>query len=274
MSSLTAILRPLVPPVLVDLIRRWRGRRLRFNGLPRDWQAACAMSVGYADGDIVDRVATATRAVVEGRAAFERDSVLFAEQDFRFPVVAALMHVAALRQGRLEVIDFGGALGSTYWQCRPFLHGLQHVRWQVVEQPTFVAVGRREFTTDQLSFSESIASQPASPQPQLVLACGVLEYLENPLQQLDEFAKVNASHLLIDRTPVHEGPEHHLCIQRVPAEIYRASYPCWIFSRSQFMNHLLKEWRVVSEFACDEGGCETDEGLRFEFRGIYLERRQ
>lgn len=231
------------------------------------------MSGGYSDGEIAERVANATRAVVDGRAAYERDSVLFAERDFRYPVVAALMHAAALNQGRLEVVDFGGALGSTYWQCRPLLDGLRHVRWQVVEQPSFVSIGRREFTTDRLSFSESISSLSAPTQAQLILACGVLEYLENPTRQLSDLATLNASHLLIDRTPLHNGSEDRLCIQRVPKEIYRASYPCWILSRARFMAELASHWRVVSEFACDEGACRTDDGLEFEFRGMYLERR-
>lgn len=271
MTPARRVVRSLLPEPLLKLVRRWRGRGLRFNGSPSDWQAACATSGGYSDADIVDRVVAATRAVVDGRAAFERDSVLFPEHDYRYPVVAALMHVAALTQGRLHVVDFGGALGSTYWQYRYFLDGLAGVQWQVIEQPAFAAVGRREFTTDRLTFAESTV--PGASPPDLVLACGVLAYLESPLQTLGELTALNAKHLLIDRTPLHNGPEDRLCIQRVPEEIYRASYPCWLFSRARFMAALASHWRVVSEFACDEGLCRADDGLEFEFRGMYLERR-
>ena len=227
----------------------------------------------YSSNEILARVEVAAREVVAGRAAYERDSVLFAEPDFRFPVVAALMHVAALNCGRLEVVDFGGSLGSTYWQCRPYLSGLQHVRWQVIEQPSFVAAGQQEFTTEHLSFAGSIAELATTQLPfRLVLASSVLGYVEDPTRVLDELAQINASHMLIDRTPLIDGPADHLCIQQVPKEVYSASYPCWIFSRPLLMARLHKHWRVVSEFACDEGQCKTDEGLPFEFRGIYLER--
>lgn len=259
-----------LPPLVRDAVRRWRRRGVRWSSAPQDWAAAGHLSSGYADADIAARVAAATRAVVSGQAAYERDSVLFTERDFRYPVVTALMHVAALNRGCLEVVDFGGALGSAFWQCRVYLDQLQSVRWQVVEQPSFVEAGR-EFTSDRLSFVSDVAALSSPAVPPLVLAGGVLQCIENPYAALDKLAGLRASHMLIDRLPLFDAAEDHLCIQRVPQSIYAASYPTWIFSRSRMLAHLSPQWRVVSEFSCEEGVCRTDEGLSFEFRGLYLE---
>ena len=77
--------------------------------------------------------------------AFERDGVVFDQPDYNFPLLACLLRVATESGNRLRVLDFGGSLGSTYFQCRPFLGGVSELRWTVVEQPQFVECGRREF---------------------------------------------------------------------------------------------------------------------------------
>src|SRR3546814_16397621 len=100
------------------------------------------MSSGYSESAILDRVRTATRAVVAGEAAYERDSVLFDKADYPFALITALLRAAASADMRLDVIDFGGSLGSTYRQCRPLLDAVQPPQWHVVEQPHFVAFGR------------------------------------------------------------------------------------------------------------------------------------
>src|SRR3546814_8173546 len=118
------------------------------------------MSSGYSESAILDRVRTATRAVVAGEAAYERDSVLFDKADYPFALITALLRAAASADMRLDVIDFGGSLGSTYRQCRPLLDAVQHLQWHVVEQPHFVEAGRQEFETDELHFWNEISDVP------------------------------------------------------------------------------------------------------------------
>ena len=125
--SIRAHIKAWTPPAIVDARRHWLGHTLRFGDAGDDWAAAERQSSGYAADVIVDRVAQATREVIAGRAVFERDSVLFHEPDYRYPIVAALLHCAQANNGRLDVIDFGGSLGSTYRQCKPLLDGVQRV---------------------------------------------------------------------------------------------------------------------------------------------------
>jgi putative methyltransferase (TIGR04325 family) len=136
------------------------------------------MSSGYDNASILERVAAATREVVAGRATYERDSVLFFRPEFRFPVVAALLHEGLLGNGCLDVVDFGGALGSAYWQSRPFLKSIPRVNWRVVEQPHFVALGCSEFANEQLTFHGSIAEASAGCNRGLTLLGGVLRYVQ------------------------------------------------------------------------------------------------
>lgn len=227
------------------------------------------MSTGYLEGSIPDRVAQATRQVMAGKAAYERDAVAFDSHDYSYPLVAALLHAANQNQGRLDVVDFGGSLGSTYRQCRPFLRGLTQVKWQVIEQSNFVELGRREFETEELTFHSSVDQLPvATDGRRLLLLSSVLQYLESPLTLLSELVRLPFSHIVIDRTPVSEQQENRLCVQKVPASIYKASYPCWILSNEQLLGVLFEGWIELCEFPCLDGKWSTDDGLNFEFRGF------
>ncbi|MBL8350021.1 MAG: methyltransferase, TIGR04325 family [Burkholderiaceae bacterium] len=272
--SVRTTLRAWIPPAVLEARRRWLGARgLRFSDEPGGWAAARARSKGYATDLIVDSVAQATREVQAGRAVFERDSVLFHQADYRYEVVAALLRTASLQDGCLDVIDCGGSLGSTYRQCRPLLTGLRRLRWRVLEQAHFVAAGRREFTTDELSFASSVAELPDFDAPPLLLLSSVLQYLEDPMQMLRDLLRLKPAAVVVDRTPLSEIDEHRLTVQHVPKAIYDASYPCWILSRRRLLQVLSEEGlRIVGQFPCPEGSFTTDSGFQFEFRGLIAER--
>jgi putative methyltransferase (TIGR04325 family) len=266
------LLKQVIPPIVKDWRLRLLGRAVRYHGRPVDWRQAKGMSGGYADESILARVADAERAVVSGSARYERDSVLFQDTVYPFAVLAALLRAASLNGNRLEVVDFGGSLGSTYRQCRSFLDSVSSIDWWVVEQPEFVALGQREFTNAELRFVRDFGDLPHLSAGGIVLACSVLQYMENPSLTLADIDKLQARHLVIDRTPISEETIDRLCIQHVPKSIYRASYPCWILSRSRLLSRISNSWRVVSDYACVEGKARSDDGLEFEYRGLILER--
>jgi putative methyltransferase (TIGR04325 family) len=146
------------------------------------------------------------------------------------------------------------------------------LRWTVIEQPGFVEAGRREFSTPELSFSKSMAEVPSGPQPPLLLASSVLQYLELTDPILAQWADSDATTLVIDRTPVGSGEKDALAIQHVPSHIYRASYPCWVLSRQHLLARLEADWTLLAEFDCPEGRRRLIGGADFEFRGFVLER--
>src|SRR4051794_40998150 len=70
--SLKQLLRPLVPPIILDAVRGTRVGPLSFAGDYSSWNEASAAAGGYDAGDILERVAAATRQVVSGKAIYER----------------------------------------------------------------------------------------------------------------------------------------------------------------------------------------------------------
>lgn len=264
-------LRGLVPPVVASVLRRRTADQLRFDCRPRSWSEALAQSDGYGSDLILQRVVAATRTVVAGKAAFERDSVLFDRDEPPFHILAALLRSAADDDGRLHVIDVGGSLGTMYRRCRPYLSILDDLRWDVVEQPAFADVGRAEFSTPELRFFDSLGTVPRSAVPATFLLSSVLQYVERPYALLDEITERPARHLVIDRTPLCDAPTDHVCIQTASSDVYDASYPCWVFSRGRLFDHLGASWTVVAEHTTPEGSFCSKDGVSFEFFGVTLE---
>lgn len=226
-------------------------------------QARCSCS-GYSDEAIFRKTLDAARRVRDGNAVYERDSMVFDRVAYSWPLLAGLMWAAARGGGVLDVLDFGGALGSTYYQNHKFFSGLQRVRWSIVEQPRYVAVGREEFENGQLRFYESIDACRRNETPNVVVLSSVLPFLESPHRVLSQFLVRPFEYVIIDRTAFWHGDRDRLGIQVAPPEIFEASYPMWVFSLSQFREHI-RGVEIVEEFESFEDGL-----FGFMFRGYIL----
>jgi hypothetical protein len=53
---------------------------------------------------------------------------------------------------------------------------------------------------------------------------------------------------LLDRLSIIEGERNRLTKQKVPAEIYQASYPCWFFSEERILEIFRGKYDLVEKF--------------------------
>jgi putative methyltransferase (TIGR04325 family) len=273
-SALKALAHDWLAPAVVRWIRQRRGGEIRYEGDFATWEMASAQCTGYDAEGILAKVLDATLKVKRGEAAFERDSVLFDHIEYAWPVLSGLMWAAARSGGRLNVLDFGGALGSSYFQNRMFLQTLPEVRWNVVEQAHYVAAGQARIEDEQLRFYKTIAACLSNNQPNVVLLSSVLQYLKSPIDSINMLSSAGAECLIIDRTPFSTHGKDKLLIQRVPSSIYAASYPMWVFSQQGFMQLLDADWRLVASNQSPEGLVQSTRGFGFSFQGMLLARRR
>lgn len=260
------------PPVAVRLAKAISGRGAAGHGLSgdyRSWRDAAAASSGYQSEVILEKTRLALLQVKAGVAAAERDSVLFDEIPHPWPVLAGLLRQAARSAGRLEVLDYGGSLGGTYFQCRGFLAGLAPLRWSVVEQPRHVEVGRTWFEDGTLCFFAGLEECLAASAPNVALLGGVLQYLERPHELFAQMQELDCGAIIVDRTPFSAGAEDRLCVQTVPPEIYAASYPSWIFSRARFAAGVHGGWSVLARW---ENPDRLPGPVEFRYEGMILVR--
>ncbi|ACB75053.1 methyltransferase, TIGR04325 family [Opitutus terrae] len=222
-----------------------------FEGDYATWADAKRRSRGYDDAAIVERVLRATCAVRDGRAAFERDGVTFASAVPEEGLVAALRIVAKATGGRLHMLDFGGALGTTYWRHRGELADLEELRWDVVEQRSFVAAGKVHLSGEGLEFFDSIEAADEARAHDVLLASTSLQYLEDPNRILERWIERGYPWLLFNNLPLHRTGRTRIAVQRVPPCIYPASYPVWFFNRQDFMRQLVDAYETVHEFSSE-----------------------
>jgi putative methyltransferase (TIGR04325 family) len=273
-KELKNFLREWLPPIIVCWISGMKGVGNRFEGNYANWEEARAQCGGYDSKDILEKVLTATRKVKSGEAVYERDSVIFDSIEYTWPVTSGLMWAAARNNGQLNVLDFGGSLGSSYFQNRKLLEALPQVAWNVVEQPHYVEAGQEYIQDEQLGFYKTIDECLLENQPNVILLSSVLQYLEDPMALFKKLSSVNATCLIIDKTPFSSGSKDKLLVQRVPSSIYSASYPMWVFSMQKFLQILEPDWHIIAHIDEPEGRATSVSGFGFSFQGILMELRK
>jgi putative methyltransferase (TIGR04325 family) len=237
-----------LPPIVLRGLLAVGGRRSKWSGSYSDWASAVAASSGYDADTIFQIVRNAALAVRDGQALWERDSTCFYHEEYNWQLLACLMTVAARSGGALHVLDFGGALGSTYMQHRKILSGLLDCSWSVVEQPHIVACGKTDFATDKLEFFDTIDKCFSSRPVNVVLFSSVLQYLENPYNLLEEVVSRSPAAIIIDRTPMANKGER-ITVQHVPKIIYSASYPCRFLDANRVQSVLMRSRTLTPWFA-------------------------
>jgi putative methyltransferase (TIGR04325 family) len=264
-------LKSFCPPILLELFNTVLDRQIRFSGAYPSWSAAAADATGYAETYILDRAIAATESVLSGAAKFERDGVTFDFTPYPFPLIATLYRAAAENEGKLTVLDFGGALGSSYYQCRQFMQAISYVRWCVVEQSRFVEVGNERFKTEELLFFKEIKTVVAEYHPNVVLFSGVLQYLPEPFAVMDEALGVGADYIIVDRNPFAEADVLTLSVQKIPRQIIKSSYPAWLFGESEFRRFFSDKYTPIATFDALDGTVGRGR-LKTNFKGLVLKR--
>jgi putative methyltransferase (TIGR04325 family) len=217
-----------------------------FEGNFSSWEEALAHSDGYDKDEILEKTLAATLQVKNGKAVFERDSVILDIPQYPFFLISSLLYIAALNNNELRILDFGGALGSSYFQCRNFL-GLIKTRWNVVEQKKHVDVGRKYIEDEILHFYYTIDECILNEKPNVVLLSGVLHVIDQPYLVIKNIIDCNVDYVVICRQPLTYKLDERLCIMNVPPNIYNASLPYWFLSETRFRSAWADAYDLYAE---------------------------
>lgn len=271
MRGIKKLLKDWLPPVITSTIKRIQGDDVYFDGDYTSWEDAAALSGGYDAVSILNKVLDATLKVKKGEAAFERDSVTFDDIQYSWLITTGLMLAAAQSGGRLDVLDFGGALGSSYFQNRVFLSGLTSLHWSVVEQAHYVKAGRGLIQDETLRFYSTIDDCLLQNTPNVILLSSVIQYLPNVDDLISEINNSAVNVVIIDRTPFNNMLADKICVQKVPKHIYQASYPMRVFSMKKFLDRF-NNWSVIAKTDSPEGRLLSGSGFEISFQGFILRR--
>ena len=263
-----------MPPALIGHLKPLLRHGVYYSGNYSDWATASTHASGYDSAMILERVKQATAKVSKGEAKYERDSMLFEKVQHSFPVLAGLLRAACENGNQLSVLDFGGSLGSSYYQCRDFLSTLSLLKWGIVEQENFVKCGREGFENEHLKFYYTIAECIQQAKPNVVLLSGVLQYLPEPYVVVDEILNSGIPYVIIDRTVYSGAKQDRIAVQHVPASIYKASYPIRIFGEQSIHNSFHGGYKLIADFETHWDGSQSENcsGLEFTSGGMIMRK--
>ena len=269
MKPVKQILKAIIPLVVLNKIRKYRKP---INQLPdgwsgnyTTWREAKKFCTGYNSSLILKKCKDALLKVKNGDAVYERDSVIFDEIQYSQCLLEGLQKAALENDNKLCILDFGGSLGSTYFQNKRLLSSIKKLTWCIVEQTHFVNCGKRYFEDEQLKFYHTIEECIAKHKPNVLLLSGVLQYLEKPGVWVEKFIKLKIPTIIIDRTTIINCERNIITVQKVPYSIYEASYPCWFFNED-YLKKLFINYSLITKF---ESYCDMPITLNSEYNATW-----
>ena len=231
-------------------------------------EAASICGKGYSDEAIFEKVKNSTLAVVNGEAAYERDSCLFYEKKINYNLMMYL-YMIMIKEGCLNVLDWGGALGSTFYQHRELLEDY-NCNWTIVEQAHFVSFGKEHLANNMLHF---VGSLDEVDQCNCVLFSSVLQYLENPEGSISMVCEKRPSYIIVERTPV--SIHKRIWVETVHEPIYEAEYPCYVFEETELIKQFeTRGYRLIDSWkSMVDGDVITPEKEKVVFKSYIFKRK-
>lgn len=237
---------------LEPLLLRWlpAKRKYGYFGDYQNWSEATKNSVGYAADKILEKVKESTLKVKNNDKIYEKDTIIYNNSwnyPYNYQVLSSLLLISQLNNNKINIIDFGGSLGTTYFQHRRMLSHLSELRWNIVEQEKFVETGKKFFEDGHLSFHYALEACIKSKKPDCILLAGVLQYLEKPYDIIDTILKYNINFIIVNRTPFFKNMPDKITIQKVPPGYYEASLPYRIFNYEKFKNKFFQQYNIIAD---------------------------
>lgn len=243
-----------------------------FFGFFQTWEEAKKHSTGWGPRQILEKVKTSLLKVKNRQAAYERDSITFNKTQYSWPLLVGLLRAALENDGELRVLDFGGSLGTTYFQNRSFLDSLKKMSWNVVEQPHYAAAGKEQFENAELKFYSDFETCVRETAPNVLIASSVIQYLPEPLAMIQKFINSNIPYIIFDRTSFLSTADDKIAIQKVKPSIYEATFPIWFFNYEKFVAALTHNYQVIAEFEAFVAPQYIVEGIPGGDRGLILKK--
>jgi len=274
-GKIRQIVKRFIPPILLSLKNK-TSSKYGYFGDYKNWEEVEKISSGYSSDTIIEKVRSGALKVKNGEAVYERDSVVFNKVDMSWPLLSGLLWIAGQNENHLRVIDFGGSLGTSYYQNRIFLKHLEELQWDIIEQDKFVDIGNREFKDDVLSFyyEKDLEKLAETKKSNVMVISSSLQFLPDPYDFIRKVSTLNIPYLIFDKIPfsINSDDNNRLMLQKVPPKIYDASYPVWIFGLNNFLSKVGKCYELIADFDAYPGYIQDIKNGQMHYKGFIFKK--
>lgn len=230
-----------------------------------NWAEAIKQSNSFDSNAWIEKLRVSAGLVRDGKAAYERDTVIFSEIEYCMPLINSLLEVAK-SSDNLCIIDYGGSLGTTFHQNYTQLSQFtKKIDWRIVELPKIASLGRQEFTNKYLSFYDNI-DDAKSDEVNAILFCGSINYIEDCYNLLIKAIALKVPHIIFDRTSIANGSIDTFHIQHVFPPILRGDFPIRNIAFNNLLDVFEKNYTLINKWENDtqENPEATHMGFHFK----------
>lgn len=277
MKKIKKIIRLFTPPIINKLIKAVFIKKKNNNNINvggwfgnySSWDSVIKDCTGYDDNVILETVKKSLLKVKNGEAVYERDSVLFDKKEYSWVLLTNLLWIASKNNNKLNVVDFGGSLGSRYFQNKEYLEHLIEFSWNIIEQNNFVEEGKSTFEDNVLKFHYCI-DDCLHMENKVLLVSNTLQYLMNPYEFIEEILKMDFEYIIFESTAFTESNTDLLTVQIVPEDIYKASYPAWFLNENKFLEKFKNKYKIKLSFDSEHTNSINIQGFKAYWKGFIL----
>jgi putative methyltransferase (TIGR04325 family) len=215
---------------LKDKINYFLKRKIEISGDYNSFNEAAKNCIGYDNELIIEKKIASFLEILKGNAAYEQDTKLYFKEKYDYDLIKYLESIQKTKKKNISVLDFGGSFGSIYFKNYKKFKNLYV--WDIIEQKKIVDYFKKnEFKID-INFFEDLIEYNKSPD--IAIFSGSVQYLPNPFEVLQQLIDRNVRNFLFLKTSFHYKKENNFRIQKIPKNIYDATYPITIFSYQKF----------------------------------------
>lgn len=214
--------------------------KIYFSNQKKSWELARNSSSTYQNIQIFKKVINCYEKIKNKNYEFyERDGLIFNVKPDELDLIQFLKKNIAQKKETIQVLDYGGSLGSRFFSNYNFIQN-NNIHWNIVEQKEFVDYGQKNLQKSNLFFFNNLNDCLKLKKIDCVIFSGSLQYLKDYLEILNELKQNNIRFIFIDYLPLSKYKEHKIFVQNIPKKIVYSSYPIHIFSKNVFVNEIQK----------------------------------
>lgn len=229
---------------------------IRFHGCYQTWEEAeDKVGCGYNAEAIFDKVSQAALDVLEGKAKFERDGVLFYHDEVHPILANCALRAAIENKGRVGIIDFGGGPASSYFQNKHiFEEYIDEFEYVIVEQNKLVEFGNQRLRDEHLHFVAELSEIEEIKQWDVAFISASIQYIKSDRELMGKLRKIGMKYVIMERIPISNIEFY--CIETVHEPIYEAEYPMRVYEETRLLYEFEKDgyicrYRIKSDISSE-----------------------
>jgi putative methyltransferase (TIGR04325 family) len=180
----------------------------------KDYYAAleeCSTEGGYENTDLCDLIAEKTKNYIEHLK--EEPYVLNATNVFLVLAINTIARIFSQESININVLDFGGACGTHYFETRRFFKNDIKFKWIVVETAEMVKSAKEHtFENEELLFVDNL--EKITTPIDLIHSSGALQYIPDYSWFLSKLMKFDAKFMLFNRMMFNRNDRTFITIQK------------------------------------------------------------